>query len=213
MQEYNINDPIQKVEFTKQVSKIISSLSSPVERDVFIKEASYITKISQDAISQEIKIILSNNNNTQKLVNKKPKQIIQNNKLEEARQSILYILSTNINIYNKLKNYIKPYDFLDDLYVKLAEIIFEYNEKNKVIYPAEIALKFQTTEEQKRISKVFMLKLDFSNDDKLEKAINDQIKIIKKAYFDKIITEDKNSEKIQQVLKEKKLFDKIYINI
>ena len=213
MQEYNINDPIQKVEFTKQVSKIISSLSSPVERDVFIKEASYITKISEEAISQEIKLILSNNNDTQKLVNKKPKQIIQNNKLEEARQSILYILSTNINIYNKLKNYIKPEDFLDDLYVRLAKIIFEYNENNKVIYPAEIVLKFQTPEEQKQISKVFMLKLDFSNNDKLEKIINDQLKIIKKAYFDKIITEDKNFEKIQQALNEKKSFDKIYINI
>ena len=116
-------------------------------------------------------------------------------------------------IYNKLKNYIKPEDFLDDLYVRLAKIIFEYNENNKVIYPAEIALKFQTPEEQKQISKVFMLKLDFSNNDKLEKIINDQLKIIKKAYFDKIITEDKNFEKIQQALNEKKSFDKIYINI
>ena len=58
-----------------------------------------------------------------------------------------------------------------------------------------------------------MLKLDFSNNDKLEKIINDQLKIIKKAYFDKIITEDKNFEKIQQALNEKKSFDKIYINI
>lgn len=212
LKEYNINDPVQKVEFTKQVSKIIASLSSPIERDVFIKEASYITKISQDAISQEIKLILSDNN-TQKLISKKPKQVIQNNKLDESRQSILNIIATNINIYNKLKQYISPEDFLDDLYVRLATIIFELNEKNEPIYPAELALKFNIPDEQKKISKVFMLKSDFSNNDKLEKVINDQVKIIKNSYFDNIISEGKDFEKIQQALKEKKIFDKIYITI
>ncbi len=213
LKEYNLNDPIQKVEFTKQVSTIISSLSSPVERDVFINEASQITSISKEAISQEITLILSSNNNIQKLSSKTPKQVVQNNKLDEARQSILYILATNINLYNKIKKYITPENFLDNLYVKLAKIIFEYNENNKPIYPAELTLKFNLPDEQKKISKVFMLKIDFSNSDKLEKIINDQIKIIKKAYFDKVILEDTNPENIQKALKEKKIFDNLYINI
>ena len=213
MKEYNLNDPIQKVEFTKEVSKIISSLSSPVERDVFINEASQITKISKEAIYEEVNIVLSPNNNIPKITNKKPKHSMQNNKLDEARQSILYILATNINIYNILKQYINPDDFLDNVYVKLAKLIFDLNEQNKPIYPAEIALKFEDIEEQKQISKVFMLKIDFSNNDKLEKVINDQIKIIKKAYFDKIILESNDVEKVQGALKDKKLFEKLYINI
>ena len=213
MKEYNLNDPIQKVEFTKEVSKIISSLSSPVERDVFINEASQITKISKEAIYEEVNIVLSTNNNIPKITNKKPKHSIQNNKLDEARQSILYILATNVNMYNILKQYITPDDFLDNVYVKLAKLIFDLNEQNKPIYPAEIALKFEDIEEQKQISKVFMLKIDFSNNDKLEKVINDQIKIIKKAYFDKIILESNDVEKVQGALKDKKLFEKLYINI
>ena len=213
MKDYNLNDPIQKVEFTKEVSKIISSLSSPVERDVFINEASQITKISKEAIYEEVNIVLSNNNNIERIINKKPKQSILNNKLDEARQSILYILSSNINIYNILKNYINYEDFIDDAYIKLAKLIFELNEKNQPIYPAEITLKFENPEEQKQISKVFMLKIDFSNSDNLEKVINDQIKIIKRAYFDKIISESDDLEKVQNALKDKKKFDKLYINI
>lgn len=213
MKDYNLNDPIQKVEFTKEVSKIISSLSSPVERDVFINEASQITKISKEAIYEEVNMVLSNNNNIEKIINKKPKQAILNNKLDEARQSILYILSSNINIYNILKNYITYEDFIDDAYIKLAKLIFELNEKNQPIYPAEITLKFENPEEQKQISKVFMLKIDFSNSDNLEKVINDQIKIIKRAYFDKIISESDDLEKVQNALKDKKKFDKLYINI
>ena len=213
MKDYNLNDPIQKVEFTKEVSKIISSLSSPVERDVFINEASQITKISKEAIYEEVNMILSNNNNIERIINKKPKQAILNNKLDEARQSILYILSSNINIYNILKNYINYEDFIDDAYIKLAKLIFELNEKNQPIYPAEITLKFENPEEQKQISKVFMLKIDFSNSDNLEKVINDQIKIIKRAYFDKIISESDDLEKVQNALKDKKKFDKLYINI
>lgn len=213
MKDYNLNDPIQKVEFTKEVSKIISSLSSPVERDVFINEASQITKISKEAIYEEVNMVLSNNNNIKKIINKKPKQAILNNKLDEARQSILYILSSNINIYNILKNYINYEDFIDDTYIKLAKLIFKLNEKNQPIYPAEITLKFENPDEQKQISKVFMLKIDFSNSDNLEKVINDQIKIIKRAYFDKIISESDDLEKVQNALKDKKKFDKLYINI
>lgn len=213
MKDYNLNDPIQKVEFTKEVSKIISSLSSPVERDVFINEASQITKISKEAIYEEVNMVLSNNNNIERIINKKPKQAILNNKLDEARQSILYILSSNINIYNILKNYLNYEDFIDDAYIKLAKLIFELNEKNQPIYPAEITLKFENPEEQKQISKVFMLKIDFSNSDNLEKVINDQIKIIKRAYFDKIISESDDLEKVQNALKDKKKFDKLYINI
>ena len=213
MKDYNLSDPIQKVEFTKEVSKIISSLSSPVERDVFINEASQITKISKEAIYEEVNMVLSNNNNIKRIINKKPKQAILNNKLDEARQSILYILSSNINIYNLLKNYINYEDFIDDAYIKLAKLIFELNEKNQPIYPAEITLKFENPEEQKQISKVFMLKIDFSNSDNLEKVINDQIKIIKRAYFDKIISESDDLEKVQNALKDKKKFDKLYINI
>lgn len=213
MKDYNLNDPIQKVEFTKEVSKIISSLSSPVERDVFINEASQITKISKEAIYEEVNMVLSNNNNIERIINKKPKQAILNNKLDEARQSILYILSSNINIYNILKSHINYEDFIDDAYIKLAKLIFELNEKNQPIYPAEITLKFENPEEQKQISKVFMLKIDFSNSDNLEKVINDQIKIIKRAYFDKIISESDDLEKVQNALKDKKKFDKLYINI
>nr|WP_317356902.1 DNA primase [uncultured Tyzzerella sp.] len=213
MKDYNLNDPIQKVEFTKEVSKIISHLSSPVERDVFINEASQITNISKDAIYEEVNIILANNSNIPKIINKKPKQNIINNKLDEARQSILYILATNIKLYNILKQYISPNDFLDKTYVELAKIIFMLNDNNKPIYGAELALKFEDIEEQKKISKVFMLKIDFSNSDKLEKIINDQIKIIKKAYFDKLILENDNIENLQQALKDKKIFDKLYINI
>ena len=215
IEEYDLNNPMQKVEFIKDAAKIISDLSSPVERDVFIDEISQLTKISKDTISQEIGIILSYNS-IQNVPNKKTNKIIKNaqeNKLDKARENILYILATNTNIYNKLKKYIKPEDFLDEPYISLAKIIFEYNNNNKLIYPAEIALKFESAEEQKKISKIFMLNIDCFDNDKIEKAINDQIKIIKKAYFNKVILEGKDIEKTKDVLEEKKIFDKLYINI
>ena len=102
---------------------------------------------------------------------------------------------------------------IDDLYIKLAKLIYKYNEENKPIYPAEIALKFKDDKDQKQISKIFMLKIDFYNNDKLEKIINDQVKIIKKAYLDKIILEDTNIENVQKALKNKKIFETLYINI
>lgn len=211
LKEYNINETIEKIEFTKEVSKIIASLQSPVERDVFIKETSELTGIDKEAILQEISLILSNQD-FKHISYKKTKKDIKNNRLDEARQSILYMLATNKNIYQKLKPYIKPQDFVDEIYVKLADIIFNYNQNNTPIYPADLALKF-VGDEQKIVSKVFMLKIDFSNMEKIEKVINDQVKIIKKAYFDKVILENKDFEEVKKALEEKKIFDKHYINI
>lgn len=212
LKEYNVDDPIQKVEFTKEASKIISKLISPIERDVFIKEVCVITNISYEAIVQEIKNLSNESINFYKTKYNKPKKISEINRFEEARQSMLFILSNNINVYNKIKHYLKPEDFIDKVYIKLAELIYNANEESKRIYPAEVILKFNDQHEQQKISKIFMLKFDFSETDQLEKVVNDQFKVIKEGYFNVKLRNCMDTN-IQKLLEEKKFFDKVYINI
>ena len=224
LKEYNINDITEKIEFTKEVAKIISKLENSIEKEAFAKEASNITGISYETIIDEIKAFSNNFSITLKKTkyntfkkdfnSNKPKEIQKG--LKQAQEGLLYFISVNINLYNIIKNLIKPIEFFDSEYIQLAEIIFDYNDNNKNIYPAEIINKFENSEIQKKISNVFMQKDDFDENEDLEKIINDYYKIIKKNYIDFKIeqaTNTKDLSNLQQLFEEKKQLDKIYIKL
>lgn len=215
LKNYNIGEPAQKIEFTKLVAKIIAKLESPVERDVFTKEVSHITKISVETIKDEINMISNSTNPIQKskLIRANKTKTLSSSKLDDARNGILYVLASDLYIFNILRNHIKPENFIDDFYIKFAEIIFESNSKNLKLSPAEVTLMFENEEYQKLASKIFMPKIDLIDNPNLETAINSQLKIIKRAYYDKLSAESSDDDFIRSVFEEKKQFEKVYINI
>lgn len=211
---YNISDPLQKIEFIKVVSKIISELSSPVERDVFIKEVSNMTTISINTIMEEVKLISPNSNPIErsKLI-KESKQVSTDFKLDDARNSILYIMASNLDILNILKDHVQPKHFINQFHIDFANLIFENFEKNIHLSPAEMTLKFSEPLEQQLASKIFMPKMDLLLNSNLESAINSQLKIVKKAYYDEILSKSSDMELVKSTLEEKKNFERIYIEI
>lgn len=217
LKEYNIEEITQKIEFTKEVAKIIAKLDSAIERDAFIKEACLITQISFEAISQEVKNIYSNSSiNFNKIKYNKPKNNLRIDKVEDAKKGILSIISSNLSVFNSLREILKPYEFLDNDYIELAEIIYEKNQKNQNIYPVDIVNKFENSDVQKKISKVFMQKFDFSESEYLEKVINDYLKIVKKEYTNFQIekcTVSGDLITLQKLIEEKKQIDEIYIRL
>lgn len=217
LKAYNLEDITEKIEFTKEVAKIISKLENNIEKEVFAKETSNITGISYDTIYSEIKNFSESSSiNFNKTKYTKPKNYIDKNRIEEAIEGLLYILAININVYNIIKNLINPEEFLDDIYIQLSEIIFEYNNNNKNIYPVEIINKFEDLEIQQKISKIFMQRFDFSESEYLEKVVNDYYKIIKGKYIDFKIDEAINTNdliSLQKLSNEKKQLDKIYIKL
>ena len=53
--KFNLNRTEEKVEFTRQIAKIIKELKSPIERDAYISKIADQTDISKDAIKNEIR--------------------------------------------------------------------------------------------------------------------------------------------------------------
>lgn len=217
MKQYNLNEVSEKVEFTKETAKIISKCESDIEKEAFAKEASKITGISIEAIFNEIKNFSENSSiNFKKIKYNKSNNLNDINKIEEAKKGLIYILATNLDIYNNIKEYILPEYFLDEGYINLAKVIFEASDNNKNIYPAEIVNKFEDIEMQQKVSKVFMQKIDFSESEYLEKIVNDFFKIIKKQYLDFKIDDAINKQdliNLQIFLKQKKETDEIYIKL
>lgn len=142
---------------------------------------------------------------------------------------------TNMQFCKSIANYLL-YNFEND-----KEVILNHKENdvkatklsNKVIEATEFILynlatniefykifkkyikaeEFKNPEEREEILRILQLNYNYKNLEALEKVINDQIKLIKKAYFDKVVLESTNIDEVQSVLKEKRLFDKLYITL
>ena len=120
-----------------------------------------------------------------------------------------------MEFYKILKKYIKAEDFVQESYIKFAKLIFECNEKGTPINLFHFLEEFKNPEERDEILRIFHFPLNYNykNLDYLERVINDQIKIIKKAYFDKVILENTNIDEVQKMLLKKKKIDKLYITL
>ncbi len=216
LKKYNIDNIDEKIDCTKEIAKIISKLDSDMEKELFVKEASKITSVSAENIYKEIENFSQKNsiNIVQKKYTKSKTTI--NDKYDNAKKGMLYLLAFNKDIFNSFKDYIKPEHFLDKEYYELAKIIFDYNQNNVNISPAEIINKFENTEVQQKISKVFMQKIDLTELENKEKIINDYYKLIEIEYIDfKINTflNNNNLEKVNYYINKKKQLDKIHIKL
>lgn len=221
---YNLDIPTQKVEFLTETSKIISRLSSPIEREIFIKETSRITGVDYKILEEEINLILPNVNPIQKSQIKRNRANQQhkpqnNHKLNEAIISILFMLFSDLNIHDKLAPHINPENFMSQPYIKVAEIIL--NDKEKLLQPSDIVLKFTDEQEQNLVSKIFIPKINFFENfieyPEFEKILNNQFKIIKNSYYKKTLIQlsdtDTSEEQLKIILEQKKYYENFYIKL
>lgn len=217
IKDFNIEYPFEKIQFIKEVAKIISSLNQTIEREVFINEAASITGVSFETIFEEVEKNVKNfniNHTSKKYYNSKlnsPKNI--DNKLEEAQNSILNIFINNLDIFNKVKDFLRPDEFLNEPYPQLAKTIYTLNEQKKHIVEADLISQIDDPLQQQKMAKIFMLQPNYSDINILEKAINDQIKIIKEAHINKNIDNIDNIDNINLLIQEKKNIQKLYINL
>lgn len=213
--QYDINNIEQRIMFVNNVSKLISSIDNAVERDVYTKEIAKYTNISLEAINKEIYKISNNekiNINNKKY--KKGKYEIDKKGIDEAIKSIINIISSNYFIFKSVNNFIKPHEFIEPLYIKLIDIIYNLYEKGNNIYPAEIINYFTNTEEQKMVTNILISQENnFENKSDLEKALNDEIKTIKRAYINSKISNISDLNELQKLIEEKRNIDKLYITL
>lgn len=216
--KYDLKKTEDKVDFILEVSKLLCTLNSAVSIDAYANQIAKITNIDVQSIKTEIEKISDKSLNAIKPNTKKDlfysqKNILNQKGLIEAKKSIIYIISKEILVYNKIKLFLEPKELLDAVYEKLLTIIYELHEKKQNIYPAEIVNHFETVEEQKLVSDIFNTVLSQTDTKSLEKAVNDQIKLIKKANIDKQAALETEIGDMQARAIEKKSIDKLYITL
>lgn len=74
---------------------------------------------------------------------------------EAIPETSLTWLIENTGLYHKIKKYIAPKDFTEEIYHKVAEVLFQQFEESGEANPAKIVSMFPDEEAQKEIAALF----------------------------------------------------------
>lgn len=179
--KYDIANYEGKINFIKDVSTLLKTIKSPVEREIYVEKVAKETNINPQIIKQEIgSEFVSKNNfvpNKYKLNSKENITPVRNFLRPAhltAEKELLNLIINNNNIYLNLKDKFFSKDFLEPVSRKLAEIVYSFYENNKKIEFIEIIEYFENDELEK-VREIFALDIKVNDN---AKAIEDYIKNI-----------------------------------
>ncbi|MEG1458121.1 MAG: DNA primase, partial [Acetivibrio sp.] len=202
-QEFNLSDPGEKTRFFNEIAKKLLTFSEEIERNNYI-----------EAMDRKYSIGFEN---LRKLVNRYGMQVVgqpyelnrekssmKKNKNEDgfkqAQKILLTWLIEDTRLFEKIKGIITAADFKEELYEKVAKMLFEQYEEGGTVTPAKILNQFESKEEQTEAASLFNTSLSRDmNPVEREKAFNEIVIRIKKYsldYTSKHVTEIEQLQKI-----------------
>ncbi len=207
--KYNLEILDDKIAFSKDIAKLLANVESSIETDAYLKEVSRMTNIDLPAIENEIAKI---NNGVAVVRTASRGSKINKNGIDDARCGLISILVSNKVYYDILSKYIKPEEFVDEFYVKTVSYIYSLYSQDKPVNRESIIGYFETVEEQSRITKLFVRQVGYI-DNEIEKAMNDLVRKVKEAYYDKMISDDYSNPKLPELMEMKRSVSKLYISL
>ncbi|WP_352419869.1 DNA primase [Proteiniborus sp.] len=206
--KYNLNTLEGKIDFTKEVSNMLKQIESPIELDAYINKISLETNISTEAIKEEIRekqrgqtnsIIKDKYINTNYRNNNKYNILPVKYNLEPghliAEKKLLNFIIQDKKIFSYVKDRFRPDDFLNHVYRRAAEIIYDIYNSEEEIDQDKITIHFEG-EELKKLEEAIDLNSNFNNEEKI-KAVDDYIKKIN--YYELKIKKNEIKEQIAEI--------------
>ncbi|MBO5055913.1 MAG: DNA primase [Lachnospiraceae bacterium] len=211
--DYDLKDPESKTRFYREIAKKLCGFPEEVERENYIQAVADKYQIGFQNLR---KLVLSYASQTglAKPVERPKSGIQKKTSPEENRKKSQRLLLTWLveepSLYEKIRKYISPEDFTEDLYKKVAVKLFEGLEKGE-LNPASIISLFTDEEEQRAVAGVFNTRLmELSTKQEREKAFHDIILSVKRnsyEYFSGQLGSDVNA--LNQVIAGKKALEEL----
>lgn len=181
--DFDLDDPESKTRFHREIAKKLCGFSEEVERENYIEAVADKYHIGFENLR---KLVISYAAQTGLVMPAvRPKSGIQKKTdPEESKKKPQRLLLTWLveepSAYGKIKKYISPQDFTEDLYKKAAEKLFADLEAG-VLNPAAIISLFTDEEEQREVASVFNTKLqELYTKAEREKALHDIVLAVKR---------------------------------
>ena len=185
--EYNLDDPEDKTKFHKEIARKLCSFEIEVERENYIQAVANEYHIGFDNLRKLVNRYAATTGGTKPIERSKSgiqKRQTADDHKKRTQRMLLTWLTDEPEIYKQISKYIKPSDFTEELYGKVAELLFADLSAGQ-FNPAAILLHFTEDEEQREVASMFNTKLEGieSKQDK-EKALRDIVYAVKKNSYE-----------------------------
>lgn len=220
--KYNLKNPEHRVRFATEAAEILAKLDSEIERNVYLGEVSRVTGVEEEAIRSEIRKLVQKEDaayqreaekRQQNLKNYTPEGRRKDKGLLEAQRSLLYYASQHQGIYDTLKEILEEDDFTEGIYWRTFGDIGDLWQNAGHVFPADLVSRFEDAKEQKQVTEIFAVQLPTENGADMEKAINEQVKRLKRTKIDHLTANAATVEEIQRLVEAKRKLDSLYITI
>ena len=182
----------------------------------------HFLQVEEEAIRSEIRKLVQKEDaayqreaekRQQNLKNYTPEGRRKDKGLLEAQRSLLYYAAQHQGIYDTLKEILEEDDFTEGIYWRTFGDIGDLWQNAGHVFPADLVSRFEDAKEQKQVTEIFAVQLPTENGADMEKAINEQVKRLKRTKIDHLTANAATVEEIQRLVDAKRKLDSLYITI
>lgn len=208
-QNYNLKDPDERTKFIREISVKLMNFPEEIERENYMSAICDKYNINYESLKKLVVANAARNGGQYKPIEKPKSGVHKSDDPEINAKKVQRLLLTWIcdepDIYKKIKDYITPEDFTNDLYKKVATKLFEDLKEGKV-NPAFMVSMFDDETEQAEVAAIFNTPLEqVEEKQEREKALHDLVCSIKRISLDVLSTKpDMTREEMMRIFQNKK---------
>ena len=218
--QYDLSDPEAKTKFYNEIAKKLCGFSEEVERENYTEAVAEKYNISMESLKKLVTGYAAKMGMAAEVI--RPKQPVQQkNTPKEQQENVQKLLLTWLveepHLYKKIKKYITPLSFTNELYKQVAQELFPKLEEGKP-NPAAIISRFSQEEEQREAASLFNTKLPYMQQDmesqsqvqEREKAFHDiVVKVKRNAYEHDLKASGSDMEALSRVISGRQELDEL----
>lgn len=180
--DFDMNDPESKTAFHTQVAKRLLAFSEELERENYIAAVADKYHIGFEQLRKLVFNLGAKGETPPQTLDQEPEKLksgMNHKKREDgshqAQKLLLTWLTDKPELYARIKGRIQPEDFTDELYKKVATLLYEQLESGN-LNPAQIISTFSDEEEQRVVAGLFHARLpQLESENDQNKALEDVI--------------------------------------
>lgn len=203
--EYDMKDPSGKSRFITDVASRLLRFEDPVERDNYAGLLAYKYDVSAESLDEVIRkqaIAGSQVRITPRPLSTRNDKNDMSDAARLPQGKLLSWICEQPSIYETVSQYITADDFADSLYRKVAEVLFDQIENNR-INPAEIISQFSEEEEQQQVAQAFHQNVgNLENMQMKQSALKDLMLNVKRLSLTRDDREDNSFDTIKRLREE-----------
>ncbi|MDF2888926.1 MAG: primase [Lacrimispora sp.] len=207
---YKMDDPEQKTEFYNQTARKLLEFPEALERENYLEAVSREFFINYQDLKRLVNRLGAMFGSARPSIRGEEEQNGKNQRKKEkedgvmqSQKLLLTWLIENPVLFDKIKGVVTPDDFIEELYHKVAQMVFDGHAAG-TLNPAEILNHFIDDEDQYRtVAGLFHASLKESLDnEEQKKAFSETIMKVKKNSLDHASRHAAGIEELQRIIKE-----------